>query len=337
MSEIDGPEPYFDDDIERASLPPEVLEARNKKKPKYKCGGAARKPPVCDYGSDERWLGPCPSCRRLYDIIAGAGRGEENRNKVSLSMAAAVKPRVFISTGIPEWDHVLAQDVQDPKRGGLVPGSTVLLGGPRGIGKTTLLLQTAAGVAAGGKRVLYTSGEQNRDDIIQTAFRLGIKSDLIDVMGDQGDVYRIVSEAEQTKPRLLIVDSIQTAYCDDVKADVGQVAQMDAVANYLTSFGKNTKTAVLIISHLNKDGDYAGSEKVQHLVDTLARFDPKPMLNEDGEILEETRNYRELSIDGKNRNGAADITGLLEMTVSGLKPVDKRKSSRLILDDFEDM
>lgn len=303
---------------------------------KFYCHGAKMHPKLCDYVAETRWTGLCPKCSRLYDIDRTGG-DDDDMSRMSLgSLLANAKMRERISTGIPELDLVLGG-------GGIVQGANVLLGGPRGVGKSTLLMQVAAGAAAGGTKVLFCSGEQSRQDIIEYAIRIGVTSDLVDIIGNPSglDAYEIVQTCEDVKAKLLILDSLQVCSVDDVNADVGQVAQIDAVMNYITSFGKKKNVSSIVINHLNKAGDFAGSEKAQHLCDCLLRFSPAPQLDADGDVIEESISYRELSIDGKNRFGPDDATAMMKMTPSGLvsivKEKKKKKSSIYLLREREDI
>lgn len=286
---------------------------------KYYCGGSRLDPKVCTYESERRWLGRCPGCGRFYDIVRTAPKNED-RSRNSLATLATLAPPEKLTTGIAEWDKVLG--------GGIVPGNSILITGPPGTGKSTILLQTANAVATEKKPVLYTSGEQSRDDIALLASRLGMKNPYVNVMGNEGDVYKIIAEAEQYKPGLLVIDSINTAYMDDVDADVNSARQLEAVSNYVTSFGKSEKVASIIVLHVNKDGSMSGPRVVEHLVDSVMFFDPfEPTDEEDLDLYtpEEIASLRVLT-SGKNRNGPTGLKEVVEMTQSGLRTPNKRKS-----------
>lgn len=203
---------------------------------------------------------------------------------------------------------------------------------------TTVLLQASQTVAESTKRpVLYTSGEQNADDVGIFAARLGIKSELIAVRGNEGDVYKITSEAERLKPALIVCDSVQTAFVSDVGGDVGSAEQIKAVTNWLTSFGKVEKVSVIIVCHVNKDGEMAGPRVMEHLVDAICYLDPyggpdgEDEDEDEGETdLEFLASLREFSI-GKNRFGAPGLRAVVQMTSRGIHTPDKPISNRLIL------
>lgn len=300
---------------------------------KFKCAGSRRRDangdPYCTHESPVRWIGPCPGCGRFYDIIKD--RPQEDTSRLTLATLANIKPPERLSTGCKEMDYVLG--------GGIVVGSTYVLTGPPGQGKTTVLLQASQTVAETTKRpVLYTSGEQNADDVGIFAARLGIKSELIAVRGNEGDVYKITSEAERLKPALIVCDSIQTAFVSDVGGDVGSAEQIKAVTNWLTSFGKVEKTSVIIVCHVNKDGEMAGPRVMEHLVDAICYLDPyggpdgeDEDEDDEGETdLEFLASLREFSI-GKNRFGAPGLRAVVQMTSRGIHTPDKPISDRLIL------
>ena len=286
-------------------------------KTKYKCRG-------CGYTSENKWthLFPrtgCPECGGFWNTKVLKG-GSEGPGKSSLAAAKTAKAREYISTGIPELDRVLG--------GGLVKDCAVMLGGPRGVGKTTLLVQVADGFCRQGtkRRALFASGEENADAIIQVAKRLECFNENVEVTGNDGDVFKLVERVQEEKFKMLIVDSLQTAYCDDVSGDVGQTTMIDAVTNQLTWFAKEHKVCILIICHLTMVGELAGSAKSQHLVDALLRFDPFY----DQEPFEGMDNIRVLSMDGKNRLGAANVRGFLDMTERGLKALTRYQQRELV-------
>jgi thymidine kinase len=305
----------------------EGVEAEDKpKKPRmrFQCGNADRKDregkPLCKYRSIDRWWGACPGCKRWTACKSLKTEQAASKLRLNLADAGKVKPMEYISTGIPELDQVLG--------GGIVLGKTILLGGSKGTGKTTVLLQAANGFASKKRRVYFCSGEDDRDSVVNYAQRLGITNPYVDVFGDAKglDVESIVSDARDIGAKLMIVDSLQVCEKMDVKADIGQVAQLDACINYLTSFAKQKKVAIIVIGHLTKAQEFAGSEKVLHLVDVLLRFDKHPVDVDGGD------NVRQFWIDGKSRQGATNATALMEMTPTGLMPLSDRlmrKMSRL--------
>jgi len=283
----------------------------------FVCSGKDRG--VCDYEADRRWTGRCPvdkgGCGQFYKINVKGNAEEKSRTSLA---ALGVREVKRISTGIPEVDKVLG--------GGMVAGSTIVISGPPGTGKSTLLVTIADRVAKGGKKVLYTSGEQTADDVGLIAQRVGALNPDVEVLGNTGDCYKMAEVIEEIKPELLIVDSIQTAFLEDVEAAEGSSAQVTASINFLTALGKREKLCLIIVSHVNKDGDIAGPKTLEHLVDTLTEFDPYEAVDEDGDVDESTKNWRMLT-SGKNRNGPSGISEMFEMTDKGIVPV--RKKSKL--------
>jgi DNA repair protein RadA/Sms len=282
---------------------------------RYKCSGIHRKDEdgaaFCTYEADKRWLGRCPGCGRFYSITT---KGEEDENPEATFAALGQRPVAKrISSGIPQVDRLFG--------GGLVIGQQVLIAGQQGVGKTTLLLQLCEAITvATGRPALYTAGEMSTDDIATFASRMELKAEHVHVMGNECDVYKIVNRAEQLKPVMLIVDSINTAVVDDAGGDVGSNEQILAAAKYLNSFGKTTRTMCFYIVQLLKNDDVSGPRTLQHLVDTICNFDMAWEYDEEGGVREATKHLRTLSIPEKNRFGETMVSETLEMTAKGLMP-----------------
>jgi DNA repair protein RadA/Sms len=209
-------------------------------------------------------------------------------------------------TGIDELDFVLG--------GGLVPGSMVLVGGEPGIGKSTLLLQTAARLQARGHSALYVSGEESPLQVKLRADRL----DLPDGPSGAGEVAflgetnleTILATADAMRPQLMIIDSIQTVYTADLEGAPGNVGQVREGAARLMRFAKESGTAVFVVGHVTKGGGIAGPKTLEHIVDTVLYFEGEASL--DHRVLRAT----------KNRFGSVDEIGVFRMTQSGLVPVE---------------
>ena len=288
----------------------------------YRCAGRKRFDgdgiPYCNYESDMRWIGICPNCRRPFNC----DKIGPDKQRAKTTLASAVESNVYMPTGITGFDTVIG--------GGLVEGSVILFGGSRGAGKTTLLLSVADGFSGLRKRpVLYASGEETQVDVIRTAQRLGMTSERVEVMGNACDIEEIIERAKLIKPALAIFDSLQVMTCADVKGSEASTAQAIAVANIITSHCKRSNMCGIIVNHVTKTGEFAGSVEVEHLVDTIAMLDHFPFDLETGEVDDENENIRMLEIVGKNRKGPSDKKVYFEMTAEGLKPV--RKKSRLHL------
>ena len=218
------------------------------------------------------------------------------------ALADEVVPRLPV--GLGELDRVLG--------GGLVPGSLVLVGGEPGIGKSTLLLQAAAGLAAEGRTVLYATGEESGGQVRLRADRLGLlggpAAAAIRILAEH-DVERIVAAARALRPAAVIVDSIQTATLDELDGPAGSVGQVREAALRFMEVAKGEGIAVILVGHVTKDGSIAGPKTLEHLVDAVVAIE-----GERGGTLRLVR-------ASKNRFGATDEVGVLEMVEAGLREV----------------
>ncbi len=268
----------------------------------------------CGYQSSG-WLGRCPECGKFGTFAEEVVKAESGKwNKESAKLGVSTPKRIQevsysetkrIATGCGEFDRVLG--------GGIVPGSLLLLGGEPGIGKSTLLLQTA--LAIKDKRLLYVSGEESEQQIKMRADRLGLAPENAD--GGRDGVYvvsetvtqRIFEHIDNVKPDLLIVDSIQTITTDDVDSPAGSVSQIRQCTTEFQHYAKTTGVPVLLIGHITKDGTLAGPKVMEHIVDAVLQFE--------GDRHYGFRILRAL----KNRFGSTAEIGLFEMLGSGLHEV----------------
>jgi DNA repair protein RadA/Sms len=297
----------------------------------YKCAGRNRHYfdgiPYCDYESELPWhMDPCPGCgsRSLSCDKIGPDRKKKS-SILTFADIANMKPKPRISTRIDAFDKVL--------NGGLPQGGVVVISGPPGVGKTTILMEIANKTAHGGRRAMYASGEQGKDGVIEIAHRLKLTENRdVALQVAEGDIYKITSDVEDHGSAVLVIDSLQTASLDDANGDEGSAEQTRAVANYLTAWALRTKVAVILVSHVNKEGDLAGPRAIEHLVDGTLELDLCPELDEDGEIVPETKGYRSLMSGAKFRLGESGVTEMFEMTGEGLKPLADRpkRKSRLV-------
>jgi DNA repair protein RadA/Sms len=259
-----------------------------------------------------RWEGQCRSCGAWNSLVETvvrerarpAGRaGSSARPGTDPIPLAEIghedEPR--LRTGIGELDRVLG--------GGIVPGSVVLLGGEPGIGKSTLLLQVAAGVAA---PVLYATGEESAAQVRLRAGRLGLLEGPTDrsiaVLAEH-DIGRIVEVARATRPALVIVDSIQTATVDELDGAAGSVGQVRESAVRLMDLAKGEGVAVILVGHVTKDGTIAGPKTLEHLVDAVVGLEG------------ERHGSLRLARAAKNRFGSTEEVGVFEMAGTGLLEV----------------
>lgn len=269
-----------------------------------------------------KWLGRCPDCGAWNEIIEEEVRpAADSQHSMRYGASSDKEPaRLYsdvnltatprLASGFHEFDRVLG--------GGIVPGSVVLLGGEPGIGKSTLLLQTAARFAASIGTVLYASGEESEHQIKERGRRLGIEEVPLYLFSETC-LERILEQVERLRPALLIIDSIQTIYSLSLQSAPGSIAQVREAATHLLFCAKRRDLPTFLVGHVTKDGGIAGPKVLEHVVDTVLYFE--------GERHHSHRVVRAV----KNRFGASSELGVFEMTVSGLKQVPS--PSRLFLSE----
>ena len=255
-----------------------------------------------------KWIGRCPSCKEWNTYHEEIIAASSSRNTSYLSGLEKRKPELLDSissdehnrqkTGIPEIDRILG--------GGIVPGSLILLGGEPGVGKSTIALQLALALAE--KCVLYVSGEESEEQISLRAKRLK-KSNSSCYIYSETDLESILVQAENLKPELIIIDSIQTIRTGILESSAGSVSQVRECAAQLLKFSKLTGVPVFLIGHITKDGTLAGPKVLEHIVDVVLYF-------------EGDNNYvYRLLRSVKNRFGSTSELAIFEMIESGLKEV----------------
>ncbi len=263
----------------------------------------------CGYESP-RWLGRCPSCGKWNTFKEVKTTREEGR--AWLSGVPGVSERVKLSevekgvlerdrTGIGEFDRVLG--------GGIPRGAFILIGGDPGIGKSTLLLQVASGLASKGRKVLYVTGEESLQQLKERGERLELDLSGIDALAE-ADLQRVLEVAMDFEPDYMIVDSIQTVYHPSVDSVPGTVSQVRECGAELLRFAKKTGCTVFIVGHVTKDGTLAGPRTLEHMVDAVLFFE--------GERTSGLRILRSI----KNRFGSVDEIGVFEMGEKGLIEVE---------------
>ena len=237
--------------------------------------------------------------------------------KTTSTFADKVKPLVYHSTGITELDKVIG--------GGLVYGKTLLLGAPRGAGRTTLLMQACHGFSKGGKKAFFGSGEMQTKSIVDYANRLGVSSKDVGVLGSDMyiDVDDLINAAHAFGAQFIALDNIQNTEIGGVKGDIGSLSMTDAVVEKLVLVARQSNVSVVAVANLCKNGDFAGSEKMQNRVDGLLRLDVKYVVQVEGDSAKDV-GVREISMDGKNRQGRSDVTALVEMTNKGFRPMSAK-------------
>lgn len=259
----------------------------------------------CGYQSSS-WLGRCPECGKFGTFVEEVVQMEGTKQRSVSATAQSVPKKIQeitysetarISTRCGEFDRVLG--------GGIVPGSLLLLGGEPGIGKSTLLLQTA--LAMKNVRLLYVSGEESEEQIKMRADRIGGDGECYVV--SETTTQRIFEHIDSVNPQLLIVDSIQTIVSDAVDSPAGSVSQIRQCTSEFQHFAKTTGTPVLLIGHITKDGTLAGPKVMEHIVDAVLQF-------------EGDRNYGFRVLRAlKNRFGSTAEIGIFEMQGDGLREV----------------
>lgn len=262
----------------------------------------------CGYESP-KWLGQCPGCREWNTFVEetvekkSAGKAQERRaagGPVCLS-SIETKEEDRVTTRMKELDRVLG--------GGIVPGSLVLVGGDPGIGKSTLLLQVCQKLADNGHEVLYISGEESLKQIKLRAERIGSFSDKLRLFCET-NLELIGDTIRNNKPEVVIIDSIQTMYNEDVSSAPGSVSQVRESTSVLMQLAKGLGISIFIVGHVTKEGTVAGPRVLEHMVDTVLYFEG-----------DRHASYRILRAV-KNRFGSTNEIGVFEMRESGLAEVE---------------
>ena len=255
---------------------------------------------------EKKWLGQCPMCKEWNTFVE-----ETISDGVSFSKTVSRAEVVTLScvktdseertkTGIEELDRVLG--------GGIVPGSLILVGGDPGIGKSTLLLQVCQKLSQEKHQVLYISGEESLKQIKLRAMRMGEFTDELSLLCETS-LNTIRGVIERRKPEIVIIDSIQTMYSEDVTSAPGSVSQVRESTNVLMQLAKGLNISIFIVGHVTKEGTVAGPRVLEHMVDTVLYFEG-----------DRHASYRILR-GVKNRFGSTNEIGVFEMRQSGLQEV----------------
>ena len=261
----------------------------------------------CGYESIQ-WLGKCPSCgswntfseeiekkTKTHQI---SSRKHEVKSIFALNNEKLKIDSIRIKTGIKEFDRVLG--------GGLIQGSIVLIAGDPGIGKSTLVLQAVSNIES---KVIYVTGEESLEQISLRASRLKIKNENLFILPET-NLNLILEIFEKEAPSVVVIDSIQTIYRDELDGSPGTIGQIRECTAQLMEFAKKYNVAVIIIGHITKDGLIAGPKALEHIVDTVIQFS--------GEKNYSFRILRAI----KNRFGSTNEIGIFEMQENGLKEVE---------------
>ena len=277
---------------------------------------------VCSECGNEspKWLGKCPACNSWNTFYEQKIDKYTETNKAEKKINNTPKPlNTYVgqesdrtSTGYMELDRVLG--------GGLVRGSLILLGGEPGIGKSTLILQLCEKVQGEGK-VLYVSGEESAEQIKLRADRLGVKNDDLLFLGET-DIDIVKEAITEIKPKLVIIDSIQTMYSDEISAAAGSVSQVREITSQIMRTCKAEQITTVIIGHVTKEGNIAGPRVLEHMVDTVLYLE--------GERYNTYRILRAV----KNRFGSTNEIGMFEMKQEGMCEVTN--PSDILITERED-
>jgi DNA repair protein RadA/Sms len=268
---------------------------------------------VCSTCAHEsaRWHGRCPGCGEWDSLVeearsaqppGGGGRGGRKAPALRpIPLAEVEAPAVErLRTGIGELDRVLG--------GGLVPGSIVLIGGPPGIGKSTITTSALGNLVAGGRSALYVSGEESAAQVRLRAERLGPRALQVPIVAET-DLEAVIATLDAERPEACVIDSVQTLYASGLSGSPGSVGQVREVAGRLMRVAKQLGVAVLLVGHVTKEGALAGPRVLEHLVDCVLSFEG-----------ERERTYRTLRAL-KNRFGSTNELGVFEMGGQGLVEV----------------
>ncbi|MEX0932211.1 MAG: DNA repair protein RadA [Candidatus Saccharimonadales bacterium] len=254
---------------------------------------------------ESRWSGKCTICGEWNTFIEETAKTKGSKTRQAVIRTAKLgeinktTSKMRISTGIAQFDTVLG--------GGVVPGSLMLLAGEPGIGKSTLLLETADNISTNLK-VLYVSGEESLEQIKLRAERLKVKNNDLELLATTS-TDEIISVVESGNYNFVIVDSVQTMQLDDISSSAGTVSQISNSAQALQSVAKGQNTAVLLVGHVTKQGNIAGPKILEHLVDVVLYLE--------GEKFGNFKILRGI----KNRFGSTNEVALFEMHGEGMEPV----------------
>ena len=256
-----------------------------------------------------KWIGQCNACKEWNTIVEEVIQKEEKHvwkqsatakqvvNEPLAISEIVLNPEERIATNNNELDTVLG--------GGLVKGSVTLLGGEPGIGKSTLLLQIALQI---NQKVLYVSGEESQSQIKMRAERLQNKNENCLILTET-NTQQIFKNIEKVTPDVLVIDSIQTLHTNNIEASPGTISQIRETSAELIKYAKETATPVLLIGHINKEGNIAGPKILEHMVDVVLQFEG-----------DRNHTYRILRSQ-KNRFGSTSELGIYEMLSDGLREI----------------
>ncbi|TSB44637.1 DNA repair protein RadA [Alkalicoccobacillus porphyridii] len=274
-----------------------------KKKTKFVCQD-------CGYES-AKWMGKCPGCQEWNTMVEEIEAVAKQSSRSYVTSSSTVTKAQPLSKVVGDREPRIDTTIQELNRvlgGGIVPGSLVLVGGDPGIGKSTLLLQLSAKLAEKQEKVLYISGEESVKQTKLRADRLGMISPELYVLAET-DLQYIQHAIDEVQPSLVIIDSIQTVYQEDITSAPGSVAQVRECTAAFMKIAKTKGIAIFIVGHVTKQGSIAGPKLLEHMVDSVLYFEG-----------ERHHTYRILRAV-KNRFGSTNEMGIFEMKEAGLEEV----------------
>ncbi len=257
---------------------------------------------------ESKWLGQCPMCKEWNTFVEEKVTTGNGVSVSRITKEVEVVPLSSVKTDSEERMHTHIEELDRVLGGGIVPGSLLLVGGDPGIGKSTLLLQVCQRLAKDRHSVLYISGEESLKQIKLRAIRMGEFTDDLTLLCET-NLNTIRSVIEQRKPEIVMIDSIQTMYSEEVSSAPGSVSQVRESTNVFMQLAKGLNISIFIVGHVTKEGTVAGPRVLEHMVDTVLYFEG-----------DRHASYRILR-GVKNRFGSTNEIGVFEMRQSGLEEV----------------
>ena len=262
----------------------------------------------CGYKST-KWLGRCPNCgawNSMVEEVVDAKRGNLKTSPANVEISPiseiSLKDRERVKTEVKELDRVLG--------GGIVQGSLILIGGEPGIGKSTLTLAFCGTLAKKRLKVLYISGEESLIQIKMRAERLDMGDIPNLYLASETEIGMAIGSINELKPDIVVIDSIQTMYDEEIESAPGSVSQVRMCTNQLMHISKNQSVSIILIGHITKSGIIAGPRTLEHMVDTVLYLEG------------DRQHYFRILRSVKNRFGSTNEIGIFEMGEQGMKPVD---------------